>query len=116
MEWTYSNGCDTAYLATHAQTYFYESGWISDYQNNYTHLACGAAISNSDALMENDPFCWAAFGDPEFVYTHYDYNHEAVGKPTGAAVWAWNDYASSTLDVCWRLLSWHHVYGFEAPF
>lgn len=116
VQWEYANGCDQSYYPTHAQTLFYESGWISDYQDNYTHLACGAAISNSDALMENDPFCFAAFGDPEVVYTHYNYNHEVVGKPDGSFVSAWNDWASSTLDICWRLLSWHHVTAYENLF
>lgn len=116
VDWVYAGGCDAAYDPKHAQTYLWETGWISDSQNNFTHLDCGAAISNSNAEMQNDPFCLAVFGDPEIVYTHYDYNHEVVGKANGSAVHAWSDYASSTLGGCYKLLSWHDAYGFETPY
>jgi hypothetical protein len=65
--------------------------------------------------MENDLFCPVALNDPESVYTHYNYNHEVIGKPNGTAVYAWNDYVDSTLGLCYRLLSHHNSQNFETP-
>lgn len=115
IDWITYQGCNDFYDPRHAQTYLWETGWISDYQNNYTHLSCGAAISNSDALMENGSFpaCAVTF---ETAYTHYNYNHEAAGKANGDLVIAQNDYASSTFSICVNLLSWHEAYGFETPY
>lgn len=115
VEWGYNGSCDVAYTATHKETHLWETGWILDYQDNYTHLSCGAAISNSDAKEENGtfPLCSAVL---DTAYTHYNYNHEAVGKPDGSAIWAWNDYADSTLGICYRYLNWHDEYNYEALF
>lgn len=115
VDWITYQGCNQYYDPVHKQTYFWESGWSSDYQDNYTHMSCGAAISNSDALMENGVFP-ACAADFETAYTHYNYNHEAVGKGNGSFEQATNDWASSSFDVCWRLLSWHKAYGNETPY
>jgi hypothetical protein len=118
VTWLYWNGCDQSYTPKHSVSYLSETGWVSDYENNFTHLACGAAISNSNAEHENRPFCSLVFGDPEFVYLYYDYNHEVVGKPDGSAVYAYSDHGNSSWPgLCEpATLTWHNAEGFEAPF
>jgi hypothetical protein len=110
VEWTYSGGCDTSYKWKRNATWFTPSGWYLRYANDRPSLSCGNAVSNSDALMENDFFC-----SPESVYTHYNYNHEVEGRPNGSAVYSWNDYVDSTFGVCCGLLSHHNTQGFETP-
>lgn len=114
LEWTYSGGCNTSYKWKRDDHWFTPSGWYLRYDNDNPSFGCSNAIANSDALMENDSFC-PTFGDPESVYTHYNYNHEVDGKPNGSAVYSWNDYVDSTLGVCYRLLSHHDSEAFETP-
>lgn len=115
VEWTYTTGgCNTSYKWKRNATWFTLSGWYLRYVHDSPSLGCNNAISNSDALMENDSFC-PTFGDPESVYTHYNYNHEVDGKPNGSVVYSWNDYVDSTLGICYRLLSHHHTQNFETP-
>jgi hypothetical protein len=72
-------------------------------------------VSNSNAKMQNDVFCFAAFRDPESVWTTYNYNHDVIGKPNGGYTWTYNDFINSTLSVCYRLLGHHASTGFESP-
>lgn len=115
LEWTYSGGCNTSDKWKRHAVWFTTSGWYLRYVNDSPSFGCNHAIINSDALMENDVFCWAAFHDPESVYTHYNYNHELDGRPNGTVVYSWNDYVDSTLGICYRLLSHHNTQGFESP-
>lgn len=115
LEWTYSGGCNTSDKWKRNATWFTPSGWYLRYVNDSPSFGCNNAVINSDALMENDLFCPTVFHDPESVYTHYNYNHEVIGKPNGSAVYAWNDYVDSTLGLCYRLLSHHDSENFETP-
>jgi hypothetical protein len=110
VEWTYNYTCNSSYKWKRNAHWYTLSGWFLRYVNDRPSLGCSNAISNSDALMENDPFC-----APESVYTHYNYNHEVDGKPNGSVVYSWNDYVDSTFGICYRLLSHHHSQGFETP-
>lgn len=115
LEWTYSGGCNTSDKWKRNATWYTPSGWYLRYVNDSPSFGCNNAVINSDALMENDLFCPVALNDPESVYTHYNYNHEVIGKPNGTAVYAWNDYVDSTLGLCYRLLSHHNSQNFETP-
>jgi hypothetical protein len=110
VEWTYNYTCNSSYKWKRTARWYTLSGWYLRYVNDRPSLGCNNAISNSDALMENDFFC-----SPESVYTHYNFNHEVDGKPNGSVVYSWNDYVDSTFGICYRLLSHHHSQGFETP-
>jgi len=115
LEWSYSYGCNTSDKWKRSAGWFTYSGWYLRYVNDSPSFGCYNAIINSDALMENDVFCYAAFHDPESVYTHYNYNHELDGKPSGVVYYSWNDYVDSTFGICYRLLSHHNAEGWETP-
>jgi hypothetical protein len=114
LEWRWSGKMNLSDKWKRDAHWFTPSGWVSDGGSDSPSFGAGNAVISSTWKMENDVFCPEVFKDPEFVHT--DYNGTKLdGQPTGVMRYSWHDYVSSTLGLCYHLLSHHHVEKFETP-
>jgi hypothetical protein len=113
VKWTVHNACNVSYDPTAEHSYLWQSGWELRYFEKTSSFSCSYAVSDAKALMQNAifPTCLAIL---DVAYTHFPYEHKAVGQP-GGATYEFNDYKDSRLGVCDGSLSHHAVWDYETP-